>query len=128
MIFTRVVSVFLLILSSTCLADIPYLSLEERTVQAFAVISGEIVSIVPINISGEKLSRKIAIVKVDTVEKGTIESAFVLVSVGIVTTGSFKSSQEVELNVKDTGRWLLNYDKSGLFILNRPDDFIATLN
>ena len=118
----------LLIVSNVSIADMPYLSLEERKSQAVAIISGEIVSIVSISFAGEKFSRKIAVVKIKSVEKGDVQSAFILVSIGKNLPENLKNSQTIQVNVGDGGKWILNQDKTDLFVLNRPENFTKTID
>lgn len=116
-------SALLLIVSHLCVADMPYLSLKERTSRATAVVSGEVVSIVAISFTEEKFSRKIAIVKINSVEKGDVQSEFILVSIGMVLPEHLINSQEIQVKVGDNAKWILNQDKTDLFMLNRPDNF-----
>ena len=101
----------------------PYMSLEERLSQAVAVVSGEVVSIVEISFSPEKFGRKVAIVKVNDVKKGDVPSEFILVSFGMVLPAKLKSSQEIAVNQGEQGQWILAKDATGLFVLNRPENF-----
>lgn len=115
----------IILVSQHSRADLAFLSEEERTAQAVAVISGEVVSIDAIKFPTEKFSRKIAIVKVNSVEKGDIRSGFILVSIGMVLPDMLKSSQTIDVKLAVSGRWFLDKDETGLFVLNRPDNFLV---
>jgi hypothetical protein len=124
----KLISCILLLTTFVCKADFPFLSIEQRTDNATLIVTGKIVSIESIKMSDELHPRKVAIVKINNLEKGKIESEFLLVNIGFSWPNNLKSSQDMNLKLYDEGKWLLNKDKSGLFILTSPDNFIKRVN
>jgi hypothetical protein len=113
------------IMNFTCLADAPFISIEQRNADAEVILSGKIVSFESIKFPNELHPRKVAIVKVEDTEKGQINSEFALITVGYYWPNNLVSSQDLSFNLQDRGKWLLNKDETGLFVLNNPNNFIA---
>jgi hypothetical protein len=123
----KLISYLLLLTTFICKADFPYLSIEQRVENASLIVIGKIVSFESIKIYDELHPRKVAVVKIKTLVKGKLASEFLLASVGFYWPNNIKSSQDMDLKLYDEGKWLLNKDKSGLFMLTRPDNFIKLI-
>ena len=123
----KLISYLLLLTTFICKADFPYLSIEQRVENASLIVIGKIVSFESIKIYDELHPRKVAVVKIKTLVKGKLASEFLLASVGYYWPNNIKSSQDMDLKLYDEGKWLLNKDKSGLFMLTRPDNFIKLI-
>ena len=120
----KLISYLLLLTAFICKADIPYLSIEQRIDNATIIVIGKIVSFESLKMYGELHPRKVAIVKIKTLVKGKVASEFLLATIGFYWPNNIRSTQDMNLKLYDEGKWLLNKDKSGLFMLTRPDNFI----
>ena len=120
----KLISYLLLLTAFICKADIPYLSIEQRIDNATIIVIGKIVSFESLKMYGELHPRKVAIIKIKTLVKGKVASEFLLATIGFYWPNNIRSTQDMNLKLYDEGKWLLNKDKSGLFMLTRPDNFI----
>jgi hypothetical protein len=121
---SKLITFIFLLTTFLCNADFPDLPIKERTTNAMLVVAGKVVSIESIKFPDEQHPRKVAILRIDKVEKGISTSNYLLVTIGVYWPNNIKSSQDMNLKLYDEGKWLLNKDKTGLFILTSPDNFI----
>lgn len=109
------------------MADFPLTTYEERLKKTELVIKGEVISINTIKFTDEIHPRKVAVVQVVETFKGTADSNILLVSVGNLWPNGLRSSQDIDVSKGDIAKWLLVKDKTGLFNLNNPDNFVKTI-
>lgn len=113
-----------ILMSYQALGDWATISPEELAAQSDMIVSGECLSTQAIAFTDGEAHDNIAILRVDSVYKGTGQPSNLILLLPPSRPNGLMSSVDTQVTAGQKGLWYLQKKREGLYWINRPDRFV----